>query len=383
MLKLESRGHDSKLLAYASPLFAGLLTLICGSILFVILGKPPLETLYTFFILPVSDLYGLSELGVKAAPILLCALGLAVCYRSNVWNIGAEGQLLMGGLVGSWAALSLLDAQGMWVLPTVLFAGILGGIFWAIIPAYLKTHFNTNEILSTIMLNYISLNILLFAVHGPLKDPDGYNFPESALFSAAQELPILFDDTRLHLGAALALLAVVAVWVFLSKTFIGFQMQVLGKDARSAHFAGFKEKKLVWLAFIICGALAGLAGVSEVTGPIGQLVPNISPGYGFSAIIVAFLGRLHPVGILFASLLMALMYMGGEMAQINLGLPLAMTGLFQGMLLFFLLACDVLIGYRIVVNKRKPPGHLDPVLLSNPPVLSVSSSTSSTSLEHK
>lgn len=383
MLKLESRGHDSKLLAYASPLFAGLLTLICGSILFVLLGKPPLETLYTFFILPVSDLYGLSELGVKAAPILLCAIGLAICYRANVWNIGAEGQLLMGGLVGSWAALTLLDAEGMWVLPVVLFAGMLGGIFWAIIPAYLKTHFNTNEILSTIMLNYISLNILLFAVHGPLKDPHGYNFPESALFSAASELPILFDGTRLHLGAGLALLAVVAAWVFLSKTFVGFQMQVLGKDARSAHFAGFNEKKLVWLAFIMCGALAGLAGVSEVTGPIGQLVPNISPGYGFSAIIVAFLGRLHPVGILFASLLMALMYMGGEMAQINLGLPLAMTGLFQGMLLFFLLACDVFIGYRIVINKRKPAGHLEPILLSNPPVASISNSASTMPLENK
>jgi ABC-type uncharacterized transport system permease subunit len=364
MLKLEARGQDSRLISYLSPLLAGTLTLLAGSILFAALGKDPLETLYTFFILPISDLYGLSELGVKAAPILLCATGLAICFRANVWNIGAEGQLLLGGLVGSWAALQLLDAEGVWVLPVVLIAGIIGGMFWAAIPALLKTRYNTNEILSTIMLNYIGLNLLLHAIHGPLKDPDGYNFPESALFSDWQVLPILLDGTRIHLGIMFALLAVVVVWVFLSKTFIGFQIAVLGSDPSAAKFAGFSEKKLVWMALLTCGGLAGLAGVSEVTGPIGQLVPNISPGYGYAAIIVAFLGRLHPIGILFASLLMALLYMGGEMVQIEMGLPLALTGLFQGMLLFFLLACDVLIGYRIRIDKRKSPGHLEPVLLS-------------------
>jgi ABC-type uncharacterized transport system permease subunit len=364
MLKLEARGQDSRLIAYLSPLLAGFLTLLTGSILFALLGKDPVETLYTFFIMPISDIYGLSELGVKAAPILLCAIGLSICFRANVWNIGAEGQLLLGGLVGSWAALQLLDAEGVWVLPVVLCCGVLGGMFWAAIPALLKTRYNTNEILSTIMLNYIGLNLLLHAIHGPLKDPDGYNFPESALFSEWQTLPILIEGTRIHLGIMFALLAVVVVWVFLSKTFIGFQIAVLGKDASAARFAGFKDKKLVWLALLSCGGLAGLAGVSEVTGPIGQLIPHISPGYGYAAIIVAFLGRLHPIGILFASLLMALLYMGGEMVQIEMGLPLALTGLFQGMLLFFLLACDVLIGYRIRINKRTSAGHLEPVLLT-------------------
>ncbi|MGI9285158.1 MAG: ABC transporter permease [Pseudomonadales bacterium] len=364
-IKLEARGQDSRLISYLSPLFAGMLTLLVGALLFAALGKDPLTTLYTFFILPVSDLYGLSELGVKAAPILLCATGLAICYRANVWNIGAEGQLLLGGLIGSWAALKLLEVEGFWVLPAVLMAGMAAGAGWAAIPALLKTRFNTNEILSTIMLNYIGLNLLLYAVHGPLKDPAGYNFPESALFSDSATMPILLEGTRIHLGIAFALFAVVAVWVFLSKTFVGFQLQVLGKDASAARFAGFKEKRLVWIALLICGGLAGLAGVAEVTGPIGQLIPHISPGYGYAAIIVAFLGRLHPIGILFASLLMALLYMGGEMVQIEMGLPLALTGLFQGMLLFFLLACDVLIGYRIRVIKRKPAGGLEPVLLSN------------------
>ena len=335
-IKLEARGEDSRLIAYLSPLLAGILTLIAGACLFAALGKDPVATLYTFFIEPISDLYGLSELGVKAAPILLCATGLAICYRANVWNIGAEGQLLMGALIGSWAALTFIDVDAFWVLPLVLIAGMAAGAFWAGIPAYLKTHFNTNEILSTIMLNYIALNLLLYAVHGPLKDPDGFNFPESALF---------------------------VVWVLLSKTFIGFQISVLGKDERSAKFAGFKEKKLVWFVLLLCGGFAGLAGVGEVTGPIGQLIPHVSPGYGYAAIIVAFLGRLHPIGILLASLLMALLYMGGEMVQINMGLPLALTGLFQGMVLFFLLACDVFIGYRIKIVRRTPRG-IEPVILT-------------------
>ena len=365
-IKLEARGQDSRLISYLSPVLAGVLTLVVGAMLFAALGQSPVETLYTFFVMPVSDIYGLSELGVKAAPILLCAIGLSICFRANVWNIGAEGQLLMGALFGSWAALTFIEAETYWVMPLVLIAGTLAGAAWAAIPALLKTRFNTNEILSTIMLNYIALNCLLFSIHGPLKDPDGYNFPESALFSDWVVLPILIEDTRIHLGILFALLSVVVVWVFLSKTFIGFQIQVLGNDASAARFAGFRDKKLVWLCLLISGGLAGLAGVSEVAGPIGQLIPHVSPGYGYAAIIVAFLGRLHPVGILFASLLMALLYLGGEMVQIELGLPLALTGLFQGMLLFFLLACDVLIGYRIRVVKHVPAGGLEPVLMTNP-----------------
>ena len=350
-IKLEARGQHSKLMSYASPILAAVLTLICGALLFWVLGKPPLEALHTFLIMPISDPYRIAELLVKAGPIVLCAIGLSICFRANVWNIGAEGQLLMGGLVGSCVALWLLDAEGIWVLPVVLIAGVLGGAAWAAIPAFLKNYFNTNEILSTIMLNYISLNILLHGVHGPLKDPDGFNFPESAMFSDWQIMPVLLEGTRLHLGVTFALFAMVAIWVLMSRTFVGFQIKVLGGDERSAHFAGFKEKRLVWLCLLICGGLAGLAGVGEVTGPIGQLVPNISPGYGYAAIIVAFLGRLHPLGILFAGLLMAMLYMGGEMVQIQLDLPRAITGVFQGMLLLFLLICDVLIGYRLVIEK--------------------------------
>ena len=234
MIKLEPRGQHSRLMAWFSPVLAGVLTLISGAILFGLLGQDPAEALYTLLIAPVSDTYGVAELCVKAAPILLCATGLSLVFRAQVWNIGAEGQLLMGGLIGSYCALLLIDVEGVWVLPTVLLAGMAGGALWAALAAWLKTAFNANEILTTIMLNYIALNLLIWAVHGPLKDPEGFNFPESAMFSDSALLPVLVDGTRIHLGMAFALLAVVVIWVLLSRSFLGFQIKVLGLDSSAA-----------------------------------------------------------------------------------------------------------------------------------------------------
>jgi simple sugar transport system permease protein len=352
LLSLEPRGQQSRAMLWGSPLLAAVLTLVCGSLLFIALGLDPLVTLHTLLVAPVSDLYGLSELMVKTLPILLCALGLAVAYQARIWNIGAEGQLLLGALAGSAVAVNLIDMQSRWALVLILIAGTLAGAAWAGLTAWLRTHFNANEILTSIMLNYIALNLLLYSVHGPLKDPAGMNFPESASFGDASRLPLLMEDGRAHVGVYFSLLALVIVWALLQRSFVGFQIKVLGLDKRAAGFVGFREKRLVWLALLISGALAGLAGVCEVTGPIGQLVPQVSPGYGYAAITVAFLGRLNPLGILFSSLLIALLYLGGEQAQMALNLPPAITQLFQGMMLFFLLACDVLILYRPRLNMR-------------------------------
>ncbi|MGC5699699.1 ABC transporter permease [Pseudomonas sp. NFXW11] len=346
LLSLEPRGRPSRLMLCCSPLLAALLTLGCGALLFMALGQDPLQALHTLLIAPVSDLYGVSELLVKALPILLCALGLAVAYQARIWNIGAEGQLLLGALAGSALAVNLIGLQSRWALLLILLTGTLAGAAWAGLTAWLRTRFNANEILTSIMLNYIALNLLLYSVHGPLKDPGGFNFPESAMFGETSRLPLLMDDGRLHAGVYFALLALVAVWVLLQKSFVGFQIKVLGLAPRAAAFVGLRHKRLIWLALLISGALAGLAGVCEVSGPIGQLVPQVSPGYGYAAITVAFLGRLKPIGILCSSLLMALLYLGGESAQMSLNLPQAITQLFQGMMLFFLLACDVLILYR-------------------------------------
>jgi len=348
MLRLEARPEVSTFWSYMSPILAGVLTLITGFILFSMLTDDPVYALSTFFISPISDAYGVSELLLKACPILLCAYGLAICYRASVWNIGAEGQLLMGALIGSSVALLFVDSTSSMAIPLTLLAGVAGGVAWSGFAALLKVQFNTNEILTTIMMNYIALNLLVWSVHGPLKDPNGYNFPESALFGDSTLLPIIWTDTRLHIGIIFVAIVMALTWVFLSRSFVGFQVQVLGLNQPAARMAGFKGKRLTYLVLMISGGLAGLAGAMEVAGPIGQLVPAVSPGYGYSAIIVAFLGRLHPVGITLAGLLMALIFMGGELAQIDLGLPNAITGVFQGLLLFFLLACDVFIRYRIV-----------------------------------
>lgn len=347
MIRLEARVQPSNVWTYTSPILAVFLTLCTGYYIFSALGENPVEALTTFFIVPISDWYGVTELLVTTIPILLCAYGLALCYRASVWNIGAEGQLLIGGVCASAIAVLFVESTSAWAMPLTLMAGVIGGMVWAGIAAFMKLKLNTNEILVTIMMNYIAFNLLLWAVHGPLKDPNGYNFPESALFGDSTLLPILFDGTRLHLGIFFAAFALIATWVFISKTFIGFQIQVLGLDQSAAKMAGYKKIKLTAFVFLISGALAGLAGASEVAGPIGQLVPHISPGFGYAAIIVAFLGRLHPVGITLAGLLMGLIYMGGEMAQIDLGLPKAITGIFQGLMLFFLLSSDVLIRYRL------------------------------------
>ena len=355
-LRLEPRIAPSVALRYGSPVIALALTMVLGSILFAALGRDPLEALYTFFVRPVSTLYGLSELAIKAAPLLLCAVGLAVGFRGNVWNIGAEGQLTMGAICGGGVALAFYGDEGPWLLPLMIVSGGLGGMLWGAIPAFLKTRFNANEILTSLMLTYVAIQVLGYLVHGPWRDPDGYNFPETRMFGDDALLPIIMEETRLHVGVILALIAAGLGWLLMSRTFFGFQIKVVGQALAAANYAGYSRKRVIWLSFLISGGLAGIAGLSEVAGPMGQLNPTISPGYGFAAIIVAFLGRLHPLGIVLASLLMALMYLGGETLQMELNLPLAITGVFQGMLLFFVLASDVLVRYRFRLDRAAIAG---------------------------
>ena len=347
MLRLERRAEVSRTMVYAAPVLALGLTLVAGVVLFSLMGVPAGEALYAFFIEPLTSIYGLTELGVKATPLILIGVALALGFKSNVWNIGAEGQLTLGAIFGGGVALWFYDVDAFWVLPLMMIAGILGGFLWAAIPALLRTRFNASEILVSLMLTYVATLLLSYLVHGPWRDPDGFNFPESRIFHDAATLPIIFPESRLHLGFLLACLVVAGAWVLISRTLVGFQLRVMGSAPAAGQYAGFNQNRTIWLALGLGGGAAGLAGLFEVAGPIGQLLPSISPGYGFTAIIVAFVGRLHPVGVFFAGLLMALSYLGGENAQINLNLPLAVTGVFQGLLLFMLLACDVFIHYRV------------------------------------
>ena len=346
-LKIEPRRELSRVLLYVTPVLAVLLTVLSGLVLFALMGYAPGAALYHFFISPLRSAYGLSEIMVKAAPLMLIGVGLAIGFRANVWNIGAEGQLTCGAIAAGGVGLALWGQEGIWILPAMCAAGTAGGAAYAAIPAILKTRFEVNEILSSLMLTYVATLFLSALVYGPWKDPAGFNFPQSRMFTDAALLPILMAGTRLHIGALVALLAAVAGWVLMTFTIVGFQIRVVGQAPAAARFAGFSRTGLVWLTMLISGGLAGLAGTFEIAGPIGQLVPVISPGYGFTAIIVAFLGRLHPLGIVLSSLVMALSYIGGENAQVEVGLPQSVTGVFQGLLLFFLLASDFVVRYRL------------------------------------
>ena len=345
---LEARPQPSRLAVLLAPLGAAAATLIVGFVVFEMFGRNPLAAFHAFFVQPVSTRYGIAELLLKATPLMIIGTGLAIGYRANVWNIGAEGQLTLGALAGG--GLALFAGDGAWpaaiLLPAMFVIGALAGVAWAAIPAWLRTRFNANEILTSLMLVYVAALLLSWLVHGPWRDPEGYNFPQSKLFGDNALLPNLVAETRLNVGFLLALAIVALAWLFVRRHIVGFEMRVAGLAPAAAGYAGISASRNIWLGMLAGGACAGIAGVGEAAGPIGQLLPSMSPGYGFAAIIVAFVGRLHPLGIALASLLLSLLYLGGESAQMNLALPSAVTGLFQGTLLFFLLAADVFVNYR-------------------------------------
>ncbi|MBP8021370.1 MAG: ABC transporter permease [Limnohabitans sp.] len=348
MLKLEARPQPSGFWRIASPLLALVLTVVIGVVLFLALGKDPVQGLRVFFWEPIRSSYALGELVVKATPLLIIALGLALCFRSNVWNIGAEGQYVMGAVFATGIALMADKASSPWVMvPSVLLAGVMGGMVWAGITAFLRDRFHANEILVSLMLVYVAIMVLGYLVYGPWKDPLGYNFPQTKTFEAATQIPRLFKGSRINMGVFLALLGALLLWVFLFRTRAGWAQQIGGLAPHAARYAGFSSSRAIWLALLVSGGAAGLAGALEVAGPIGQLTPYVPVGYGFAAIIVAFVGRLHPVGMVFSAILMSMFYIGGELAQSRLGLPKSLTGVFQGLLLFSLLACDVLMNYRL------------------------------------
>jgi general nucleoside transport system permease protein len=352
--ELERRAAQSRAMLFLSPVMAIAITVLAGAVIFAISGIEPLRGLHVYFISPFERLWSIQELLVKAAPLIIIALGLSLCFQASVWNIGAEGQYTLGAIFGAYLALNFADAHILVLLPAMMIAGMVGGLVWAAIPALLKTTFRANEILTSLMLTYVALLILDYLVRGPWRDPMGFAFPETALFSASATLPELTADGRLHLGVVFALALVALFAVALPTTVKGFEIRVAGHAPKAARFAGFGVSTTILTVFLTSGALAGLAGIAEVSGTVHQLLPTISPGYGFTAIIVAFLGRLNPVGILLAGLVLSLSYIGGELAQMRLGLALDITMVLQGILLFSLLACDTLIYYRLRFVRRQP-----------------------------
>jgi general nucleoside transport system permease protein len=354
-LRLVPRVEPSRSMLFFAPVLAIFLTLVVGLTIFAALGQNPLYAFRAFFLDPIASANGISELLLKASPLCLIALGLAIGYRANIWNIGAEGQMYLGGIFASGLAIYFNDTGGSWLLPVMMLAGAIGGALWASITALCRAQFHANEILVSLMLTYVADLSVKFLVYGPWQDPQANNFPitisfaDSALFTPLASFGWQWwEGTRINTSVFITLLAIPLAWFFMDRSFGGFQLSVAGLAPGAARYAGYRERRLIWLALIISGAAAGVAGVTEVSGPLGQLNDRWTPGYGFTAIIVATLGRLHAVGIVLASLLMALLYLGGEAVQVTMQLPKAVSQVFQGLLLMFLLGCDVLVHYRIV-----------------------------------
>ncbi|WP_421999774.1 ABC transporter permease [Roseovarius mucosus] len=358
MLKLEKRPQPSRLWTWATPVLAVLITMLAGGALFAALGEDPVAAISTIFWQPLFGefaFYYRPQLLIKGAPLVLIAIGLSLGFRAGIWNIGAEGQYIVGALAGAGVALAVYPAESALIFPLMILAGAFGGWAWGMIPAVLKLRFGTNEILVSLMLVYVAEQLLAAMALGLMKNPEGRGFPGSRnlrQYDSAHNAELI-TGTGMHWGVVAALIAVIFAYVLLSRHILGYHIRLAGQAPRAARFAGVRPARLVLFCLGTSGALAGLAGLFEVAGPAGQVSIDFNVGYGFTAIIVAFLGRLHPVGILLAGLLMALTYIGGELAQSNMGLPAAAIQLFQGMLLFFLLAVDLLTNYRVRLVTRE------------------------------
>lgn len=347
--RFEKRPEPSRLMLVVTPIASVLLTMLLGVVVFDVLGIDGQRAVVDIFLTPLLASYKWQDVAVKAAPLIIIALGLSVGNRANVWNIGAEGQYVIGALCAAGIGIVAGPAGGVLIIALMVLAGTLGGAAWAAVPAVLKTRFSVNEILSSLMLTYVALQVLGYLVGGPWKDPNGRNFPATAPLAADQSLPILIPGTSIHLGIAIALILPFVFWLVMARSVFGYQVRVVGSAPNAARHGGFDNAQTIWLAMLIGGGMAGLAGALEFTGALKAVNLGFPSGYGFTAIIVAFLGRLHPIGVLVAGIVLAVTYVGGQVAQTTVHIPNATAGIFQAMMLFFILASDILVRYRLRV----------------------------------
>lgn len=353
-IRFERRATPSRLMRFVTPVLAVALTMLVGGIVFSLIGFDGFGAVREIFFTPLLNPLKWQDLAVKATPLVLIAIGLSVGYRANVWNIGAEGQYVLGGLAATGVALATQDVSGIWILPLMALAGIIGGMAWVAVPAWLRTRFRVNEILTTLMLTYVSVNLLNYLVFGPWKSPRAFGQPQTISFSADQSLPYIIPGTIVQLSTPIMLIIVFVAWLVLSRSLFGFQIRTVGAAPFAARHAGFSATRTIWVSLLVGGGMAGLAGMLEVAGPFGRMVPQFPTNYGFTAIIVAFLGRLHPLGILIAGIVLAITFVGGEVAQTTIALPYPAVGIFQSMMLFFLLAGDILVHYRVRMGNSPP-----------------------------
>ena len=354
MIRLVRRDRASRRMAVAAPLLALLAAILSNLILFMAMGKDPAAVFYALLLEPFMTWSGFSEVLLKTGPLLLIAQGLAIGFRAKVFNIGAEGQFILGAIFASAIPVYFPQATGGWIWPAMLVMGALGGALWATVPAFWRVRLNANEILVTLMMSLIAVQLLNYLLLGPWKDPAGFNFPQSVMFQYDAMIPILLPGTRVNVSLLLAFVAALVAWIYMQRSFGGYQFLVGGLAPRAATYAGFSQSRAIWLSLLMGGFAAGLAGAAEVAGPIGQLQRSISTGYGYAAIIVAYLGGLHPIGIVASSFLMAALYIGGDNAMVSADLPVAAVRVFQGSLLVCYLAAITFVRFRLVRTGAAP-----------------------------
>jgi len=351
-IKLEKRLNPSVFMLVATPIASVLLTMLIGLIVFDLLGIDGIRAVTDIFLTPILASYKWQDVAVKAAPLVIIALGISLGNRAQIWNIGAEGQYIVGALAAAGVAMLFGTTGGPIVIGLMILAGVIGGGLWGAIPAFMRVRFKVNEILSSLMLTYVAIQLLGYLIGGPWKDPNGRNFPQTAPLAPDQTLPILFPGTTIHLGVAIALVLPFLFWILTARSVFGFQIRVVGSAPDAARHGGFDTKQTIWLTLVISGAMAGLAGALELSGALKTINLGFPSGYGFTAIIVAFLGRLNPIGCLLAGVVLAVTYVGGQVAQTSVHIPNSTAGIFQAMMLFFILASDIFVRYRVRLVHR-------------------------------
>jgi ABC-type uncharacterized transport system permease subunit len=353
-IRLEKRLTPSRFMLVATPVASVLLTMLLGAIIFELIGFDGPDAIYQTFITPIVAPYKWVDVLTKAAPLIIIALGLSLANQAKIWNIGAEGQYIIGALTGAGLAFAIPDAPGFVAIPAMIAAGVLGGMAWAAIPAVLKTRFHVSEVLSTLMLVYVAMQVLNYLIGGPWKDPNGHNFPQTPPFTPTQTLPHVVPGTVAPPGFVVAITLTLIFWILTARSVYGFSVRTVGAAPSAARYGGFDASRTVWSTLLISGGMAGLAGILEAMSQLGQINLGFPSGYGFTAIIVSFLGRLNPVGVFLAGLILAVTYVGGQVAQTVVHVPNATAGIFQATMLFFILASDILVRYRVRVMRAAP-----------------------------
>jgi len=350
-VKFEKRLNPSVAMNVAVPLLSVVAAFLLGAVFLTLTDRDPVEVYETMFKGALGSRYGLSETIVKAIPLMLCALGISAAFRMQLWNIGAEGQFYMGAFAASALPLNFPDLPALLMLPGMLVLGCLAGGLWGLIPAVLRARWKVNEIITTLMLNYVAILWVDYLVYGPWKDPKGFNFPLSAKFPMAAALPT-FGDSRIHVGLLLAVLLAILFWIVFEKSRWGYEIKVIGSSEQAARYAGMDIRANVYKIMLLSGAVCGLAGMAEVSGIVGRLQPNLSPGYGYTAIIVAWISKLNPAAILVVAILFGALQVGGFFVQTT-GVPASVASMLQGAVLFFVVGGEFLTKYRIVLSRKE------------------------------